>query len=75
MRMEVKVYMTHTDLARVQEAAKRSGEPVSAFMRRASLAVADALQVPLYRSMVLDGQASLALSEDDRNVTIADGGK
>lgn len=58
MRMEAKVYLSHTDLARVQEAAKRSGETLSGFMRRVTLLEADRLFVPKYRS-ILDGQQEL----------------
>jgi len=58
MRMEAKVYMSHTDLARIQEAAKRSSMTVSGYMRHMALLGADVKNVPEYRS-VLDGQGVL----------------
>lgn len=58
MRAESKVYMDHRDMARVQEAARLSGESLSGFMRRLALQTADELGVPVYRS-VLDGQQEL----------------
>lgn len=48
MRMEMKVYLSHTDHFRMQEAAKKQGLSCSAFMRHAALAMADSLQVPVY---------------------------
>jgi hypothetical protein len=58
MRMEAKVYMSHTDLARIQAAAKTHGMTVSGYMRYCALAGADAVNIPQFRSM-LEGQAYL----------------
>jgi len=58
MRMEAKVYMSHTDLARVQEAAKRLGMPLSGYMRWCALEAATGAGVPQYQS-VLEGQRRL----------------
>lgn len=58
MRMEAKVYMSHGDMARVQEAAKRLGMPVSGYLRWCALQAADGAGVPHYRS-IMDGQAEL----------------
>lgn len=62
MRAEVKVYMSHTDYARVQEAARRTGETISGFVRRVALMGADSLAVPRYKS-VLEGQQEMRLEE------------
>jgi len=59
MRMEAKVYLSHTDMARVVEAAKRSGRSLSGYLRSAALVEADRLLVGPYPD-VLQGQRSFA---------------
>lgn len=56
MRAEVKVYMSHTDAARIGTAAQWGGESLSGFLRRVALLEADRLNVPRYREGVLEGQ-------------------
>lgn len=57
MRVEAKVYMSHTDLERIQAAAKKTGETISGFMRRVVLAETDRVGVPYFRS--LEGQLDM----------------
>lgn len=59
MRMEAKVYMSHTDLARIQAAAKKQGMTVSGYMRFCALRGADGIGIPQLHS-VLDGQRKFA---------------
>lgn len=65
MRMEAKVYLSHTDLARIQKAAEKAGYSVSTFMRVAALAVADGMGIPQFTS-VLDGQLILSSGKEER---------
>lgn len=75
MRAEVKVYMSHTDAARVNMACVKTGETLSGFMRRLALAEADRLAVPVY-SEELPGQMALANSFVKRLLqTTEEGGK
>jgi hypothetical protein len=52
MRTELKVYLSHTDAARIQKAAQAVDMSVSAYMRRVCLLYADALGVSRLESLL-----------------------
>lgn len=65
-RAEVKVYMSHTDLWRIQQAAQQLGHSLSAYMRWSALTYADAMSIPQNRSLlsrILEGQMALIEGE------------
>lgn len=67
-RAEVKVYMSHTDLWRIQQAAKELGHSLSAYMRWTALTYADAMAIPKTRSLmsrILEGQLELVPQEEE----------
>lgn len=51
MKTEAKVYMSHTDYARIVEAAKRASLSVSTFMRKCALDEADRVGVVVYTTL------------------------
>jgi hypothetical protein len=62
VRTEAKVYLSHTDMARLQYAAKRSGLSLSSWMRQTCLVMADEMGAPVMTSL-LDRQLSLGYGE------------
>jgi len=62
MRMEAKVYMSHTDMARIQAAAKTYSMTLSGYMRFCALAGADRASIPEFRT-ILEGQQYLGFPE------------
>lgn len=74
MRMEAKVYMSHTDMYRIQEAAKRLGMTTSGFLRWCALQAAEATGVPEYTS-ILEGQRELSVVEEASQLISVGGGE
>lgn len=75
MRMEAKVYMSHTDMHRIQSAAKVMGMTISGYMRWSSLRVADESGIPAFRTIEeLDGQLKL-LEQETEKLTALNGGR
>lgn len=69
-RAELKVYMSHTDLWRIQEAAKITGRSLSGYMKWSALLYADALNIPTRGSLmsrILKGQLELDVVPEEES--------
>lgn len=65
-RAEIKVYMTHTELWMIQEAAKETGRSLSSYMKFSALVMAEVFGVKPKNSLmarILAGQLELVPEE------------